>query len=115
MDLKLVKNTPYVILLLLISFLFNAVLRIPTPWTMPVVWILEYYSVFWIYQNYAYRAHELSWPDIFRRKAILGLLLFLGAIVGYRLYYGTVTALVCAAYAALVVSTLVLLEHSLYN
>jgi hypothetical protein len=115
MDFKIIKNTPYVLLLLVASFLFNAVLGVATPWTMSVTWVLEYYIVFWVYQNYAYKAPQLSWLDIFRRKALLCLTMFLGALIGHHIYYGTVTMLTCAAYAAMVVVTFALLEHSLYS
>jgi hypothetical protein len=115
MDLKIIKNTPYVLLLLVVSFLFNAVLSIPTPWTMSITWILEYYIVFWMYQNYAYKAPQLLWLDIFRRKALLGGAIYLGALIGHHIYYGTVTAIVSIAYAVMVIVTFALLEYSLYN
>ena len=115
MDLKIIKNIPYVILLTIISFLFNVIVAMPTPWTMSISWVVEYYIVFWIYQEYTRKADRFSLLGVCKRKGLWGLGIFLGALVSNYLYYGKVTTTMCTAYAGMVVVTFMLLEHSLYD
>lgn len=115
MDFKILHNTPYVILLSLASFLFNAALQLPTPLTMVATWFFEYYFIFWLFQKYVPKEKELSWINSIKKRGIWGFIIFLGGIIGHRMVYGHVTPLVCIVYALMIVWTFGLLEHSIYN
>lgn len=115
MDFKIIKNTPYVILLTIASFLFNVIVCMPTPWTMSITWIFEYYIVFWVYQEYTNKADKFSLVGVCKRKGLWALGIFLGALISNYIYYGKVTKTMCAAYAVMVIVAFTLLEHSLYD
>lgn len=115
MDLRIIHNTPYVILLTLASFLFNVALQLPTPITMAATWFFEYYFFFWFFQKYVPKEQELSWMHAIKKRGIWVLLIFLGGIIGHRMFYGHVTPLVCIVYTLMITWTFALLEHSLYS
>lgn len=115
MDLRIVHNTPYVILMLIASGLFNVALQMPTPLSMMLIWIFEYYILFWVYQEYVPKSEEHSFLKALIKRSVWYLIAFLGGIIGHHLLYGHVGIYICSVYASMAVCTFLLAEHSLYK
>lgn len=115
MNFRIVHNTPYVILMLIASGLFNVALQMPTPLSMMLIWVFEYYILFWAYQEYIPQNKEASFVDMLKKRSVWCFVLLLGGIIGHHVLYGHVNIYTCSVYALMIMCTFLLAEHALYK
>lgn len=114
MNLKLIHNLPYVLLLVLMGTIFNWSLDGRIIWSKFFSLIPLVYCCLWFCQKISVTAGKFTLLNAFKKEGYLMVLLAAGGIYGHYWKYRTVSVIDCGLYSILSVLTLVIIEKSLY-